>query len=208
MCTQSCLFCELLWRCGLKPGRLLCLWDFPGKNMERVAISYTRGSFWPRDAARLLRLLHWQAALHGCATREARVKRQQGPSHASINCETERRRTRRARANIPRSSATLQSPPPPHSSRQGALVSWFRNNKTRRNGLLPFFSRLSFLEGLPGAASPFLGLLASPHCPVQGSPPSPPPHQLLIRHSPGAEFYSQSLVFIWLYKMQLLPFLF
>ena len=34
---------------GLYPTRLLCPWDFPGKNTAVVAISYTRGSSWPRD---------------------------------------------------------------------------------------------------------------------------------------------------------------
>ena len=29
---------------GLYPARLLCPWDFPGKILERVAISYCRGS--------------------------------------------------------------------------------------------------------------------------------------------------------------------
>ena len=30
---------------GLWPTRLLCPWDFPGKNMEWFAISFSRGSF-------------------------------------------------------------------------------------------------------------------------------------------------------------------
>ena len=34
---------------GLQPARLLCPWDSPGKNTERVAISFSRGSFLPRD---------------------------------------------------------------------------------------------------------------------------------------------------------------
>ena len=29
--------------------RLLCPWDFPGKNTEVVAISFSKGSSWPRD---------------------------------------------------------------------------------------------------------------------------------------------------------------
>ena len=30
-------------------ARLLCLWDFPGKNTGVVVISFSRGSSWPRD---------------------------------------------------------------------------------------------------------------------------------------------------------------
>ena len=33
----------------LEPARLLCPWDFPGKILERVVISYSRGSSRPRD---------------------------------------------------------------------------------------------------------------------------------------------------------------
>ena len=36
-------------RQGLQPTRLLCPWDFPGKNTEWVAISFSRGSSQPRD---------------------------------------------------------------------------------------------------------------------------------------------------------------
>ena len=43
----------LLWPYELQPTRLLCsvllLWDFPGKNVEWVAISFSRGSSWPSD---------------------------------------------------------------------------------------------------------------------------------------------------------------
>ena len=38
-----------LWPHGLQPTRLLCLWSFPGKNTGVVAISFSRGSSWPRD---------------------------------------------------------------------------------------------------------------------------------------------------------------
>ena len=33
---------------GLKPTRLLCPWDSPGQNTGGVAISFSRGSSWPR----------------------------------------------------------------------------------------------------------------------------------------------------------------
>ena len=35
-----------LWPCGLKPARLL--WIFQARILERVAISFSRGSSWPR----------------------------------------------------------------------------------------------------------------------------------------------------------------
>ena len=36
------------WPHGLQPARLLCPWNFPGKNTEWVAISFSRGSSRPR----------------------------------------------------------------------------------------------------------------------------------------------------------------
>ena len=36
---------------GLQPTRLLCPWDSPGKNTGCVAISFSRGSSWPRNWA-------------------------------------------------------------------------------------------------------------------------------------------------------------
>ena len=50
MHAQSCL--TLLWPHGLQPARLLCPWDFPGKNTV-VAISTSRGSSRPRDWTRV-----------------------------------------------------------------------------------------------------------------------------------------------------------
>ena len=34
---------------GVQSTRLLCPWDFPGKDTEWVAISFSRRSSWPRD---------------------------------------------------------------------------------------------------------------------------------------------------------------
>ena len=34
---------------GLYPTRLICPWNFPGKNTGVVAIPFSRGSSWPRD---------------------------------------------------------------------------------------------------------------------------------------------------------------
>ena len=50
--TQVCsvaLSCLTLWSFGLWPTRLLCPWDFPGKNTGMVAVSSSRGSFPPSD---------------------------------------------------------------------------------------------------------------------------------------------------------------
>ena len=56
---QSCL--TLLWPHGLQPTRILCPWDFPGKNIGvgfhflLQGIFLTRRSNWHRQ-----HLLHWQ----------------------------------------------------------------------------------------------------------------------------------------------------
>ena len=44
--AQSCL---TLWPRGWQPTRLLCPWDSPTRILEWVAISFSRGSSWPRD---------------------------------------------------------------------------------------------------------------------------------------------------------------
>ena len=51
MHTQFCL--TLLWPRGLWPAKLLCPWDFPGKNTKRVTISFSRGSSQPKDQTHL-----------------------------------------------------------------------------------------------------------------------------------------------------------
>ena len=38
---------------GLLPARLLCPWNFPGKLLEPVAVSYSRGSSQPRDQTQI-----------------------------------------------------------------------------------------------------------------------------------------------------------
>ena len=49
-CKQACLVVSnSLWPHGLQHTRLLCPWNFPGKNTRVVSISYFRGSFQPRD---------------------------------------------------------------------------------------------------------------------------------------------------------------
>ena len=43
------------------PGSsLLCPWNFPGRILEWIAISFSRGSSQPRDQTRISCLLHWQ----------------------------------------------------------------------------------------------------------------------------------------------------
>ena len=56
MCAQSC---PTLWPYGLQPTRLLCLWNFPGKNTG-VGFHYLlQGIFLTQGSN--LRLLHWWA---------------------------------------------------------------------------------------------------------------------------------------------------
>ena len=38
---------------GLYPARLLCPWDFPGRDTGVLAISFPRGSSWPKDWAHI-----------------------------------------------------------------------------------------------------------------------------------------------------------
>ena len=40
---------SVMSHCFVSPARFLCPWDFPGKNTEWVAISFSRGSSQPRD---------------------------------------------------------------------------------------------------------------------------------------------------------------
>ena len=45
--------CPTLRPHGLQPIRLLRPWDFPGKSAEWIAISFSRGSSWPRTRTRV-----------------------------------------------------------------------------------------------------------------------------------------------------------
>ena len=50
MAMPACLvMSNSLWPYGLWHTRLLCPWDFPGKNTEVDCISFSRGSSRPRD---------------------------------------------------------------------------------------------------------------------------------------------------------------
>ena len=46
--SQSVVF-DSLWPPGLQSSRLLCPWDFPGKNTGVVVIAFSKRSSWPRD---------------------------------------------------------------------------------------------------------------------------------------------------------------
>ena len=48
---SSAQSCPTLWFPGLQPTRLLCPWDFPGKNTGVVAISSSRAPSWPGTAS-------------------------------------------------------------------------------------------------------------------------------------------------------------
>ena len=48
-CLLAQVYPTLLWPHGLRPTRLLCPWDFPGKNPGVGCISFSRGSSWPRN---------------------------------------------------------------------------------------------------------------------------------------------------------------
>ena len=50
-----------LWPHGLWLPRLLCPWDFPGKNTGVGYHALLQGSSWPRDQTHVLCFLHWPA---------------------------------------------------------------------------------------------------------------------------------------------------
>ena len=63
-----------LWPHRLQPTRLLCPWDFTGKNMEQIAISSSRGSSQPRDWTHVSSAsCIGRQILYHCATWEASI---------------------------------------------------------------------------------------------------------------------------------------
>ena len=61
VCVSVCvlnysLMSDSLWLCGLKPTRVLCPWDSPGKNTGVVTVSSSRGSSQPRDQTQVSRI--------------------------------------------------------------------------------------------------------------------------------------------------------
>ena len=74
--TRQLCCCVVVWSLsvqlflqphGLQPTRHLCSWDFPGKNMQWVAISFPRGCSWSRDQTHIYT---GRQILHHGATRE------------------------------------------------------------------------------------------------------------------------------------------
>ena len=62
MCAKSLQLCLTLQLCGPSPTRLLCPWDFPGKNTRVGYHSLLQGIILTQGLnLRLLRLLHWLA---------------------------------------------------------------------------------------------------------------------------------------------------
>ena len=62
MYFKSLQSCPTLWDPILWPGRLLCPWDFPGKNIGVGCCFLLQGIFLTqRSNPFLFRLLHWQA---------------------------------------------------------------------------------------------------------------------------------------------------
>ena len=69
MCVQSCL---TLRSYGLWSTRILCPWDFPGKNIGLGFISFSRRYSWPRDQICISsRSCTGRQILYHCATWEA-----------------------------------------------------------------------------------------------------------------------------------------
>ena len=59
--TQSCPTFWYSMDCS--PPVSLCPCDFPGKNLDRVAISSSRGSSWPKDRAHISYCISWKILL-------------------------------------------------------------------------------------------------------------------------------------------------
>ena len=48
--AQLLSYVQFFWAHGLKPTRLFCPWNFPGKKYwSGLLFPFSRGSFWPRD---------------------------------------------------------------------------------------------------------------------------------------------------------------
>ena len=55
----------------LQPVRLLCPWDFPARILKGAAVSFSRGSSWPKDWTLVSCIGRW--VLYHWATREAQT---------------------------------------------------------------------------------------------------------------------------------------
>ena len=61
-CQVDSVMSDSLQPCGLQPARLLCLWDFPGKNAGVGCRALLQGIF-PTQGSKL-GLLHWRQILY------------------------------------------------------------------------------------------------------------------------------------------------
>ena len=88
LCTLSCsVVSDFLWPHGLQPARLLCPWNFPGKNTW-VGCHFLLQGIFPTQGLNpcLLSLLHWQADSLSLAPL--------GKPHASLrNCSPKKMKT-------------------------------------------------------------------------------------------------------------------
>ena len=50
VCVSSSVIFKSLWPHGLKPTRLICPWDFPGKNTGVGSYSLLQGIFWTQGS--------------------------------------------------------------------------------------------------------------------------------------------------------------
>ena len=49
LCSVASVMSQSWWPCGLQPARLLCPWDFPGRNIRVGCHFLFQVSSWPRD---------------------------------------------------------------------------------------------------------------------------------------------------------------
>ena len=59
-CASIIILCVYVLCPALCTPRSACLWNFPARILEWIAISSSRGSSRPRDQIWVLHLLHWQ----------------------------------------------------------------------------------------------------------------------------------------------------
>ena len=74
-CSVASVMSDSLRPYALKPTRLLCPWDSPGKNTGLDFMPSSRGSSWPRDWTSIscVHLLHCRQILYHWATGEPQV---------------------------------------------------------------------------------------------------------------------------------------
>ena len=75
VCSVTSVVSNILQPHGLQPTRLLCPWDFPGKNTG-VGCHFLLHGIFPTQGSNphLLGLLHCRQILYSLATREAHIR--------------------------------------------------------------------------------------------------------------------------------------